>query len=169
MRHVHVVLTDRDFHTRHVYAAMILHSGLLGASDAGAGGLSFSPRRHAFRRGRQCAALGPEQPIDQSVLDSARYFVTLRLGALQPDLTIDDVAAAAPVMTAIPLEDNPVLARMEAEAMAQLFGGQPPRVRRALLDQVAPLRHAIADRAEQALVTMRVVNRRAGSLTTGSA
>ncbi len=113
--------------------------------------------------------MGPEQPIDQSVLDCARYFVTLRLGALQPDVTIDDEAAAAPVMAAIPLEDSPVLARMEAEAMALLFGGQPPRVRRALLEPVAPPQHAIADRAEQALVAMRVVNRRAGSLTTGSA
>jgi hypothetical protein len=83
------VLTDRDDQTRHVYAETILQSGLA-ASDAGAGGLSFSPRRHAFRRGRQREALWPDQPIDQSVLDCASYFVTLRLGALQPDLTIDD-------------------------------------------------------------------------------
>jgi hypothetical protein len=168
MRHVHVVLTDRDSQSRHVYAATILHSGLLAASDAGAGGLSFSPRRHAFRRGRQCAALGPEQPIDQSVLDAARYFVTLRLGELRPDLMIEDAAPAAPVMAAMPPEDSPLLARMDAEAMARLFGGKTPQVRRAMLDPVAPPRQAIAARAEQGLVAMRVVNRRVGSVTTGS-
>jgi hypothetical protein len=159
MRHVHVVLTDRDARTRHVYTATILQSGLLAASDAGARGLSFSPRRHAFRRGRQRAALGPEQPIDPSVLDCAGYFVTLRLGALQPDLTIDDAAPAAPVIAAVPPEASAVLARMEAEAMARLFGGKTPRVRRALLDAEAPPRQTIAGCAEEALVVMRMVTR----------
>jgi hypothetical protein len=117
------VLTDRDDQTRHVYAETILQSGLA-ASDAGAGGLSFSPQRHAFRRGRQREALWPDQPIDQSVLDCASYFVTLRLGALQPDLTIDDAAPAALVMAAVPPEDSPVLARLEAEAWRQDAAGE---------------------------------------------
>jgi hypothetical protein len=106
--------------------------------------------------------LGPEQPVDPSVLDWAGSFVTLRLGELRPDLTIDDAAPAAPVMAAVPPETSAVLARMEEEAMARLFGGNTPRVRRALLDAVAPARNAIASRTEEGLVVMRMVTRRVG-------
>ena len=99
-REVHVALLDPRSDEQFLYPATILHSGLLSASDASAGGISFSPRRCAFRRGRQFARLQPAGPVDQAVLNTAEYFVTVRLGTLNPSL----IAEYPPPRTAI-LED----------------------------------------------------------------
>ncbi len=88
-REVHVALLGPRSDAQFLYPATILHSGLLSASDASAGGLSFSPRRCAYRKGRQFAALQPFGPIDQAVLNTAEYFVTVRLGALNSSLVAD--------------------------------------------------------------------------------
>jgi hypothetical protein len=47
-RDVNVALFDPNSDEQFVYPATILHSGLLSASHASAGGISFSPRRYAF-------------------------------------------------------------------------------------------------------------------------
>jgi hypothetical protein len=55
-REVHVALLDPRSDAQFLYPATILHSGLLSASDASAGGISFSPRQ-ATRRERQDAVV----------------------------------------------------------------------------------------------------------------
>lgn len=86
---VHVSLLDSRSDEQFLYPARILHSGLLSASDASAGGISFSPRRCALRKGRQFPLLQPTGPVDQTILDTAEYFVTVRLGTLDPSLMAD--------------------------------------------------------------------------------
>jgi hypothetical protein len=83
-REVHVALFDPDSDEQYLYPASILHSGLLAASDASAGGIVFSPRRYAFRCGRQFPSLQAEAPVDPNILDTARYFVTLLSGLERP-------------------------------------------------------------------------------------
>lgn len=50
-REIHVALLAPKSDPQFVYPATILHSGLLLASDAAAGGISFAPRRFAYRHG----------------------------------------------------------------------------------------------------------------------
>lgn len=67
-----------------VYPATILHSGLLPASAAAAGGISFAPRRLAYRHGQQLPTLHLSGKVDAAVLNAAEYFVTVHLGELLP-------------------------------------------------------------------------------------
>lgn len=136
MRDVHVALLDRGSGTQYLYSATILHSGLLAASDAAAGGLTFSPRRHAFRRGRCFAVVGPEEPIAQTLLDSARYFVTLRLGDLLPALSLNEEPRARVTLRPVPSEESPLLPPLDADAMRRLFRGKEPCVERATVTGV---------------------------------
>ena len=85
-RDVNVVLFDPHSDEQYLYLATILHSGLLAASHSSAGGIFFSPRRHAFRMGRRFALLEPEGPVDEKVLAKAQYFVTLHLATLNTAL-----------------------------------------------------------------------------------
>jgi hypothetical protein len=107
-REVHVALLDPRSDAQFLYPAMILHSGLLSASDAAAGGISFSPRRCAYRQGRQFAALQPSGPIDQAVLNAAEYFVTVRLGALDPSLVADYPPPRAAMLEEVSDETSPL-------------------------------------------------------------
>jgi hypothetical protein len=161
MRAVHVALADRATDAEYVYTAVILHAGLLAASDAAAGGLSFSPRRYAFRHDRGLAAIVPEGPIEQAVLDAAQYFVTLRLGNLEPDLTTDAAPEPAVMMRAIPSEESPLLSRLDADALARLFRGREPRVERAVLESHSENESGAATTERDApLVAMRILRRR---------
>ena len=87
-REIHVALLDPRTDAQFLYPATILHSGLLPASDASAGGISFSPRRFAYRKGRQFATLQPLGSVDPAVLNAAEYFVTVHLGGLEPGLRV---------------------------------------------------------------------------------
>lgn len=164
MRAVHVALFDRAADAEYVYPALILHAGLLAASDAAAGGLSFSPRRYAVRRGRCAASIGPERPIEQALLDAAQYFVTLRLGDLDRDVTMDVAPQPGVMMRTIPSEESPLLARLDADALERLFRGREPRVERAVGQTRSEIRNGASRRAivvDAPLVAMRVL-RRAG-------
>ncbi len=76
---------------------------------------------------RDVAAVGPDR---QAVLNTAEYFVTVRLGALDPSLVAVQPPARAAVMEEVADEVSPLLARLDADARAQLFGGREIRVRR---------------------------------------
>jgi hypothetical protein len=159
-REVHVALLDPRSDEQFLYPATILHSGLLSASDAAAGGISFSPRRCAHRQGRQFAALQPFGPVDQAVLNTAEYFVTVRLGALNPLLVSDYPAPRAAILEEVSDESSPLLRRLDAAARAQLFGGREIRVKRPTVaaDESRP-RTVAARRSlpEHPLVSMRVL------------
>jgi len=129
-REVHVALLDPRTDAQSLYPATILHSGLLPASDASAGGISFSARRFAYRKGSQFPALRPLGPVDSAVLAAAEYFVTVHLGVLQPQLAVEYPAPRAAVMKVVGEETSQVLQRLDADARAQLFGRRKVRVRR---------------------------------------
>lgn len=129
-REVHVALLDPYSDAQLLYPATILHSGLLPASNAAAGGISFSPRRYAYRKGRQFPALRRSGPVDPEVLTAAEYFVTVQLGALQPQLAVEYPAPRAAAMEEVPEEASPVLRRLDADARSQLFGRREVKVRR---------------------------------------
>lgn len=162
MRSVHVALFDRAADAEYVYPAMILHAGLLAASDAAAGGLSFSPRRYGVRRGRCVASIGPERPIEQALLDSAQYFVTLRLGDLERDVTTDVAPQPGVMMRTILAEESPLLARLDADALERLFRGREPRVERAVVQTRSDNRNGAVRRSavsDAPLVAMRILRR----------
>jgi hypothetical protein len=129
-REIHVALLDPRTDAQFLFPATILHSGLLPASDAAAGGISFSPRRYAYRKGRQFPALRRSGPVDPEVLTAAEYFVTVHLGALQPQLAVKYPAPRAAVMEEVAAEVSPLLRRLDAAAKAQLFGRREVKVRR---------------------------------------
>lgn len=63
-REIHVALLDPKTDAQCLYPATILHSGLLRASDAAAGGISFAPRRFAYRQGQQLPVLHASGKVD---------------------------------------------------------------------------------------------------------
>lgn len=157
---VHVALLDPRSEAQFLYPATILHSGLLSASDASAGGISFSPRRCAYRKGRQFAMLQPSGPIEPAVLNTAEYFVTVRLGVPEPSLVAEYPASRAAMLEEVSDEVSPLLSRLDADARALLFGGREVRVKRPAVapDEERPL--TVAARrilSEHPLVSMRVL------------
>lgn len=92
-RDVYACVADSETAEEYLYPANVLHTGLLGASHQSAGGISFSPRRHAFRRGRKFSVLQPEGDIGRDVLASAAYFATLNLYGLDTSVTAEQVTA----------------------------------------------------------------------------
>lgn len=125
-----------------------------------AGGISFSPRWCAYRKGRQFAALQPSGPIDQAVLNTAEYFVTVRLGALNPLLVADYPAPRAAILEEVSEEVSHLLRRLNADTKAQLFGGREIRVKRPTVaaDEVRPRTVAgLRSLPEHPLVSMRVL------------
>ena len=155
-----MALLDPRSEAQFLYPATILHSGLLSASDASAGGISFSPRRCAYRKGRQFAALQPFGPIDATVLNTAEYFVTVRLGALNPSLVAEYPQPRAAILEEVSDEASPLLRRLDADTRAQLFGGREIRVRRPTVAADEGRPRTVAARrilSEHPLVSMRVL------------
>ena len=96
---VYVSVFESDSGKEYLYPATILHSGLLSASHQSAGGISFSPRRYAFRRGKRFPVLQPEGEVGRDVLASAQYFVTLNLQTLDTFVTAEVVPPRAAAWT----------------------------------------------------------------------
>ena len=94
--------------------------------------LRFSPRWYALRRGRQFPSLEAEGPVDQNVLDTARYFVTLHLGPRPAELVLvaDDPAPQRVFLEEMAEDVSPLLAAFDPAARKLLFRGRPPRVKR---------------------------------------
>ena len=67
-REIHVALLDPKSDAQFVYPATNLHSGLLPAFDAAAGGISFAPRRFAYRHGQQLPTLPASGKVVAAVL-----------------------------------------------------------------------------------------------------
>jgi hypothetical protein len=133
----------------------------LAASNASAGGISFSPLRYAFRCGRTFPSLHAEGPVDQNILDTARYFVTLHLGPCNTELVVDDPAPQRVVLQEMAEEASPLLRRLDPAARKYLFRGRAPRVKRpVVVTGDAPRPQNLRERRrsdEHPLVAMRVL------------
>lgn len=163
-REIHVALLDPTSSAQSLYPATILHSGLLAASDAAAGGISFTPRRVAYRQGQHLAALQPVGPVDQTVLNTAEYFVTVRLGALDPSLVMERPTPRAAMMAEVDDGVSPLLQRLDADVRTLIFGRREPRVRRPISAAVETHRVLLAGSGRQPthpLVGMQVLTRKA--------
>jgi hypothetical protein len=159
-REVHVALLDPRSDEQFLYPATILHSGLLSASDASAGGISFSPRRCALRRGRQFAQLQPAGPVDQAVLNTAEYFATVRLGTLNRSLIAEYPPPRTAILEDVSDETSPLLRRLDENARTQLFGRREIRVKRPTVVADEARQRTVAGRRSlpaHPLVSMRVL------------
>jgi len=107
-----------------------LDSSSSAASDASAGGNSFMPRRWGCRQGQHLTGLQPAGPVDQAVLNTAEYFVTVRLSALDPSLVMERPTPRAAMMAEVDDEVSPLLQRLDADARTLLFRTREPRIRR---------------------------------------
>lgn len=78
-RRLYVVVTDSSTSKQFAYESNILHTGLSTASDVSAGGISFSERRYAFRRGKTYPKLEMAGVPPTTVIEAAHYFITVSL------------------------------------------------------------------------------------------
>lgn len=78
-RQIIVSVMDSTSSAEYIYYGEILHSGVLAALNPSAGGISFSQRRYAFRRGRSFPRLEPVGVPPDFVINNAAYFITIEL------------------------------------------------------------------------------------------
>lgn len=64
------------------------------------------------------------------MLNTAEYFVTVRLGALDSSLRMEQPAPRAVMMAEVNDEVSPLLRRLDADARTLIFEMREPRVRR---------------------------------------
>ncbi len=77
--------------------------------------------------------LQAEGPVEQRILETARYFVTLHLGRRQTDLVAEAPAPRRVVMEEVAEEVSPLLERLAPAVRERLFGGRAPRVKRPVI------------------------------------
>ena len=133
--------------------------GLLAADDVAAGGVSFSPRRHAFREGRALPIVRPKGPIDSDVVDRASYFVTLHLARINWTIVADRVRPTASAWVEMNALASPLLDRLDGRSQNLLFRGKRPRVKRPR-SEAWPEGESLKERKrplERGLVTRRVL------------
>jgi hypothetical protein len=162
-REVHVSVSDTDSGAEYFYPASIVQSGHLP-------GISFEPRRYAFRLGHRFPVLTPETQIPNDVLTSAKYFVTLSLGRLDSSLVAEPVPPRSAVWERVDDQLSPLLRRLDPSTVDALFRGRPSRVRRPVRNDAEESTEAkqtraltLADRRslpERKLVTKRILRRR---------
>jgi len=159
-RDVYVSVFDSDSEEEYLYPATIVHSGLLPASDRSAGGISFSPRRYAFRRGRRFPVLQPEGEVGRDILASAEYFATLSLHGLDTSVTAEPVPPRTAVWADVDPGQSSVLTRLDGSARDLLFRGREPQPRRPRFEQEPLGAFTLSDRrqaAESPLVSRRIL------------
>jgi hypothetical protein len=118
----------------------------------------------AYRQGQHPAALQPAGPVDQAVLNTAEYFVTVRLGALDPSVVMERPTPRAAMMAEVDDEVSPLLQRLDADARTLIFGMRQPRVRRPSFAAAEARRAPIFGSGSQPthpLIGMQVLTRKA--------
>ena len=97
----------------------------------------------------------PAGPVDQAVLNTAEYFVTVRLGTLNPSLIAEYPPPRTAILEDVSAEASPLLRRLDADARTQLFGRREIRVKRptVVVDEARP--RTIADHLGISLHTCR--------------
>lgn len=134
-REVYVSVFDSNTEEQYLYPATIIHSGLLAAANRAAGGISFAPRRHAFRRGRRFPVLQPEGEVGRDILGRAEYFVTLNLKQLDRSQVAEVPPPRTTTWADVSPAQSPILARLDANASSLLFRGRPPQPRRPRVEE----------------------------------
>src|SRR5438552_4731124 len=158
---VDVSVFDTHSGEEFLYPATILHSGMLAASHPSAGGITFSPRRYAYRVGRRFPVLLPNGEIEAEVLQKALYFVTLSLESLDVSVVADYVPAKTAAWDEVSDELSPLLRRLEPDARNILFHGRGRRLRYpSRMDVYESQAFTLAERRilpDRALVTRRIL------------
>lgn len=160
---VYIEAFDTDTGSPSAYPATILHSGLLSSSHKAAGGISFSPRRYAFRKGRRFPFLLPENEVGTDVLKDAAYFLTLELRRLDSWVSLDYPTNKGASWEPEADEISPLLKRLGAASKKALFAGKRARPKRPVrIDQDDTRALTLIERRalpEQRLVTRRILRR----------
>lgn len=121
-RNAYVMVFDTDTGKDHLYPTRIVHAGLLSASDSAAGGISFTSRRFAFRKGRRFPVLLPDGKIGDEVLEQAEYFLSLALSDRNDSLFAEYVPRRSATWEEADESQSPLLRRMSKQAKQRLFG-----------------------------------------------
>ena len=116
-RDVYVSVFDTDSGEEYLYPATIVHSGLLSASHPAGGGISFEPRRHAFRRGHRFPFLMPENEVAGDVMKNAEYFVTLSLERVDSSVVAEHVPARTASWERMDEQLSPLLRRLDTSTV----------------------------------------------------
>lgn len=152
--------SDAEF----VYPARISQAGELNSSNPAAGRIDFSPRRYAFRVGRRFPELLPKGAVTQSVMDNARYYVTLELGEQDTTVKFDYPRARRASWESTHEQESPLLRRLAPEELSLIFRGSEPRVKVPVEIQEEPSRaltlYERRNLDELPFLTRRVVRRR---------
>ena len=169
-RDVYVKVFDSDSTEAYLYPASILHSGRLSSSHRAAGGISFSPRRYAFRRGRRFPVVLPEGDVGTDILTSAEYFVTLSLENIDDSVIAEPMPPKTPSWIDVSEDLSPVLQRLDPSAKNLIFGGRRPQPKRPWFEAEAsqsedetPRELTLAERRrlpEMKLVTRRILRKK---------
>lgn len=167
---VYVSVCDPDSNREHFYPASILHLGFLSAADPAAAGISFEPRPYAFRMGRRLPYLRPKEIVDQNILNTAQYFVTLRLGQIDSNLVAEPVPIRTAAWERVNDQSSPLVRRLDASTLGTLFRGRNSRVRRPVRLAGDDTTEALQSRAltllerrslpDRKVVTKRILRRR---------
>jgi len=157
---LYVSVLDSDTEEEYLYPASILQSGLLTAAHRSAGGISFSPRRYAFRPGRKFPVLQPEGPVEHEILDRAQFFATLNLQNLDRSIVAEVVPPKMAVWSDLSPGQSPALSRLDSQARAFLFRGRSAQPRTPRSQQGSAQALTLLERrdtAEVPFITRRII------------
>jgi hypothetical protein len=104
--------------------------------------------------------LQPAGLVDQTVLNTAAYFVTVRLGTLNPMLVAEYPPPRTVIWEETSEEASPLLERLDSDTKEQLFRGREPRIKRPTIAGEDARPRTVAERRrlpEHPLVRMRVL------------
>lgn len=119
-RQIYIAVDDSLTSKKFVYPGNILQTGLLTGSNAAAGGISFSPRRYAFRRGKTFPELKMPGVPPTAVVDAAHYFITI---FLRPKVSVQLLEPPAKELWVTSTE-SALMERLDERAK-RLFKKQP--------------------------------------------
>jgi hypothetical protein len=121
-----VKLTAFDMeNTAYNYSGVILHNGPLASYSPTAAGVFLSRRRCAVRRGGRIPILTGVQEIEPWVMDTSKYFVSVQVDNLEPDVVAHDVPASA--WQPVNPDASPLLARLPDSERQFVFEGRKPQ------------------------------------------
>jgi len=120
-REVYIAVDDSQTSREFVYPGKILQTGLLAASEVAARGISFSPRRWAFRRGKTFPELVMPSVPPPTVIDAAHYFIALSLRPKVPVQLLEPRAKDLWRLSA----DSPLTGRLDERAKRLFRKTQP--------------------------------------------
>jgi hypothetical protein len=164
-RKVFLSATETDAsEAEHVYPAKISQAGELNSGNPAAGRITFSSRRYAFRVGRRLPELLLKRAVPSSVMDTAKYYVTIELEEPDKSVKFDYPRARIASWEVIDEDQSSLIRRLGLDDLAVLFRGGEPRVKVPV--QIQPetsqalTLYEKRNLAERSFLTKRVVRKR---------